>query len=62
MRISVWISAFHLTSLITPRLPEMGAHGLEQARGTCTFDFKPLGSGLLGKVFRQSLISSYFQL
>ena len=27
----------------------MVAYGLEQAKGTCTFDFKPLGLGLLGK-------------
>ena len=36
-------------SWVTPRVPEIVAHDLEQAKGTCTFDFKPLGSGLLGK-------------
>ena len=40
----------------------MVALGLNEAQGQCTFDFKPLGSGVLGNVSRESLISSYFKL
>ena len=37
----------------------MVAHGLEQAKGTCTFDCKPMGSGLLGEKQKSTRKSAY---
>ena len=40
----------------------MVAYGLEQAKGTCTFDFKPLGLGLLGKEQKSTGKYKYYSI